>query len=498
MLTVDQAVDCLLDYGLACGLIEPVDRIASRNALLALLGKDDYTPSASTDDSHQLTDILDVLVEHAVSSRLIAGSPASRDLLDTALMGVLTPRPSAVAARFWSLAAQSPREATDYFYRFSQDVNYIRRDRTARDQRWTTATEYGELDITINLAKPEKDPRDIAAARTRLAMGYPACVLCAENEGYAGRIDHPARQNLRIIPIDILGEPWGFQYSPYVYYNEHCIVLNTRHVPMVIDDSVFRKLFDFVRLFPHYFVGSNADLPVVGGSILSHEHFQGGNYEFAMARAPIERHFAVAGFADVEAGVVHWPMSVIRLRHIDPETICRLASVILRRWREYTDESAFIFARTGSTPHNTITPIARQKDGVFELDLVLRNNITTPDHPLGLYHPHEELHNIKKENIGLIEVMGLAVLPSRLAIEMQELKTALLAGADVAALPSVSHHARWAAEWLRRRPDFSKSTAESVIRDEIGRTFNEVLHHAGVFARNQAGQSAFDSFIATL
>ena len=494
---IGETIDKLLAYSLSAGLIKSDDLFFCRNQLLTLLRQDDYfaTPS-QTKTPESLALILEQLTDYACQTGLIPDSPANRDLFDTALMGVLTPPPSVVNQTFRELHRLAPEDATRYLYKLSQDCNYIRRDRSVRDLRWVTSTGYGDLDITINLSKPEKDPRDIAAAKTHSAGGYPACVLCAENEGYAGRIDHPARQNLRIVPVDILGATWGLQYSPYVYYNEHCILLNRRHIPMVIDDSVFAKLFSFVSRFPHYFMGSNADLPIVGGSILSHEHFQGGCHEFAMTRAPIERHFQVPGFADVEAGIVKWPMSVIRLRHADPGKICVLASKILAAWRGWTDRQAFIFACTETTPHNTITPIARMKDGKYELDLVLRNNITTTAHPLGVYHPHEELHHIKKENIGLIEVLGLAVLPGRLAADIQTIKACILRGDDPVKDETIRKHAAWIQAWLPAYPDLSADNIDAVIRHEIGLVFEKVLTHVGVFARDAAGQAAFDRFTA--
>ena len=496
---LDRDIDSLISYAIGCGLIGPSDQIFCRNALLAFFKKDDYMPDASYIAVEEpLANILNRMVDAVVKIGLIKDSPASRDLFDTAVMGALTPPPSAVIARFNRLYDKSPALATEFFYRFSHDCNYIRRDRSDKDLRWQTPTEYGSLDITINLSKPEKDPRDIAAARHKLTGGYPACVLCAENEGYAGRLDHPARQNLRIIPVDILGEPWGFQYSPYIYYNEHCIVLNTRHVPMVIDETVFAKLFAFITRFPDYFVGSNAELPIVGGSILAHEHFQGGRHDFPMAKAPIERHFEIAGQSDVEAGIVRWPMSVIRLRHADPEKLSRVAADILQKWRQYSDESAFILAETDGVQHNTITPIARMHGGIFELDLVLRNNITTAEHPFGVYHPHVELHNIKKENIGLIEVMGLAVLPGRLATEMQSVKSAILSGENLHTLPVVRKHARWVDAWLPKYADINKQNIDDIFCAEIGLTFAKVLEHAGVFARTPEGQRAFERFLMNM
>ena len=411
-MTVNGYLTALVNYGLSKGLIEPCDQTYITNQLLMTMGLDSFEPEEAP--ALELEDILAGLLDDAVARGVCADNITARDLFDTKLMGVLTPLPREVRAKFAALYAENPQKATDWYYTFSQDTDYIRRYRIKKDLRWKTETEYGALDITINLSKPEKDPKAIAAAKSAPQSGYPKCQLCPENEGYAGRMNHPARENHRIIPITVAGADWYLQYSPYVYYNEHCIVFNSRHTPMVIDKAAFSKLLDFVTLFPHYFVGSNADLPIVGGSILSHEHFQGGHYSFPMELSPVERDVTFTGFEDVKAGIVKWPMSVIRLDSPDKARLCDLADKILKAWRGYTDEAAFIFAETDGVPHSTITPIARRRDGNYELDLVLRNNITTAEHPLGVYHPHAELHHIKKENIGLIEVMGLAVLPARL------------------------------------------------------------------------------------
>ena len=434
------------------------------------------------------------LLDYAVSKGLTEDSVVYRDLFDTKLMGALMPRPSEVTDKFNELYSVSPKAATDYFYKLSQDSDYIRRYRVEKDIKWVTATEYGDLDITINLSKPEKDPKAIAAAKNAPQAGYPKCMLCRECEGYAGRVNFPARQNHRVIPVRINGRDWCFQYSPYVYYNEHCIVFNSLHTPMAINRDTFKKLLDFVRQFPHYFVGSNADLPIVGGSILSHDHFQGGNYTFAMAKAPVERPLVFDGFEDVKAGIVKWPMSVIRTSSEDPERLTELADKILKAWRGYTDESAFIFAETDGEPHNTITPIARKKDGLYELDLVLRNNITTKEHPLGVYHPHAELHHIKKENIGLIEVMGLAVLPSRLKGEMAALEQAMLENRDISSDEQLAKHAEWAEDIKKRHPDINSGNISGMIRDEIGHVFAKVLEHAGVYKRTPEGTAAFIRF----
>ncbi|MEE1291836.1 MAG: UDP-glucose--hexose-1-phosphate uridylyltransferase [Acutalibacteraceae bacterium] len=492
------AIGALVDYAVTHGLAEDADRHYLVNALLEKLGLDDYDPVGDV-PFEGLDDILDTLVDYAAEQGLLKSeSITGRDLFDTALMGAVTPRPSDVIETFRSLYGESPEKATDWFYQFSQDTNYIRATRVAKDIRWSVPSEFGDIDISINLSKPEKDPRDIAAAKTAKQSAYPKCQLCLENEGYAGRMDHPARQNHRIIPVTINESHWGFQYSPYVYYNEHCIVLNGEHVPMKIDRAAFRKLFDFVGQFPHYFLGSNADLPIVGGSILSHDHFQGGRYEFAMAKAPYESTFTVPGYEDVEAGIVHWPLSVIRLRGEDDEKIIDLADHILKAWRGYTDEAAFIFAETDGEPHNTITPIARKRDGKFELDLALRNNITTDECPLGVYHPHAEYHHIKKENIGLIEVMGLAILPARLKTEMALLAECLTGDKKLEDYPELEQHAAWAKEIAARRTDLNKDTVDDILKEEIGHVFVHVLEDAGVYKCTEEGRAAFERFIATL
>ena len=480
----------LVRYGLDRGLISDDDRIYVVNRLLEALSLDEYTPEDALE--LPLEEILRGLLDDAVARGICGDDVTSRDLMDTRLMGVLTPPPHEVRARFAEQYAQAPREATDWYYRFSQDTDYIRRYRIEKDIRWRTATEYGDLVITINLSKPEKDPKAIAAARNAPQSGYPKCQLCAENEGYAGRMNHPARQNHRIVPVTIAGSRWYLQYSPYVYYNEHCIVFNQVHTPMVIDKSAFLKLLDFVTEFPHYFVGSNADLPIVGGSILSHEHFQGGHFTFPMEEAPVERAVSFAGYEDVRAGIVKWPLSVIRLTGPDRARLADLADKILGCWRGYSDESAFIFAETDGAPHNTITPIARRRGEDYELDLVLRNNITTAEHPLGVYHPHAELHHIKKENIGLIEVMGLAVLPARLKKELSALAEALVNGDPLTG--ELEKHAPWAEE-LKQRYTFTEENVTGILRDEVGLVFARVLEHAGVYKRDGAGAKAFMKFV---
>jgi len=529
----------LVSYGRRTGLVPEEDEIFTVNRLLELFGLEEleeeeaengtegaegkaaagaenisaqeckHTESPESQGSTVDTDaalaaelegILCRMCDYAYEHGLIAeNGVVYRDLFDTKVMSMLMPRPSEVIRKFRELyETESPRAATDYYYKLSRDSDYIRRYRIARDMKWIAPTKYGDLDITINLSKPEKDPKAIAAAKNAKQSGYPKCLLCRENEGYAGRINHPARQNHRIIPVTINGSQWGFQYSPYVYYNEHCIVFNFQHVPMKIDHAAFCKLFDFVKQFPHYFVGSNADLPIVGGSILSHDHFQGGHYEFAMAKAPVERSFTVEGFEDITAGVVKWPMSVIRLNGPDSDRIIALADRILGKWREYTDEDAFVYAYTDNEPHNTITPIARKRGDNFELDLVLRNNITTQEHPLGVYHPHAKLHHIKKENIGLIEVMGLAVLPARLKEEMAQLKAAVLSGADLRADELLAKHADWVEEFAPKYEKIDASNIDGIIEKEIGLVFMEVLEDAGVYKRTPEGQAAFDRFIESV
>lgn len=490
----------LVQYALDNELIKEEDRVFTTNTLLELfelseLEDIDETSEVPFSLEESLREMLDYAVAHDIMKE---NSVVYRDLFDTKIMSKLMPRPSEVIHTFWEKYKESPEAATDYYYKLSQDSDYIRRYRIEKDVKWVTKTEYGKLDITINLSKPEKDPKAIAAAKLVKQSGYPKCLLCVENEGYAGRVNHPARQNHRIIPIEINDQKWGFQYSPYVYYNEHCIVFNGEHTPMKIEKNTYVKLFDFVKQFPHYFVGSNADLPIVGGSILSHDHFQGGHYQFAMADAPIEDAFVIKGFEDVEMGIVKWPMSVIRLRCKDETRLVTLGDHILTAWRGYTDEEAFIFAETDGEPHNTITPIARKNGEVFELDLVLRNNITTEEHPLGVYHPHAELHHIKKENIGLIEVMGLAVLPARLKTEMEQLEAAILAKEDLTKDETLRVHADWAAEVVNKHPNMKEDTIHEIIQQEIGLVFAKVLEHAGVYKRDVAGKEAFMRFIHTL
>lgn len=489
----------LVTYGLDKKLIMSEDEIYTINQYLEVFRLDEYEDPDIEGEEIILPEILDRLTDTAYDRYIIKSDDiVTRDLFDTKLMGILTPKPSQVIKEFRTYYEESPKKATEFFYEFSQDTNYIRRDRVKKDMKWKVNSPYGDIDITINLSKPEKDPKAIAAAKNAKQSSYPKCQLCMENEGYAGRMNHPARQNHRIIPLTINDRKWGFQYSPYVYYNEHCIVFNGQHVPMKINRAAFTKLFDFVKQFPHYFLGSNADLPIVGGSILTHDHFQGGHYEFAMERAEIEKEFTIPGYEDVKAGIVHWPLSVIRIQSKDEKRLIDLADHILKKWRGYTDEEAYIFAETEGEPHNTITPIARKKGDMYELDLTLRNNITTEECPLGLYHPHNEYHHIKKENIGLIEVMGLAVLPSRLKAEMEHLSQCLIKGEDIVSKEDLKKHAAWVEEIKGKYTDINEGNVMDILKEEIGQVFVKVLEDAGVYKYNEEGRKAFDRFIAVL
>ena len=494
----NEAITKLVDYAVQEGLVEKNEFHWAVNTILDVLKLDDYTPVPWDHQQVALAPVLEALLDDAHERGVLAeNSVVYRDLFDTELMGRLTPRPSWVIEKFQYICHDDPKAATDWYYAFSQDTNYIRRDRIARDMQWKAPTEYGDLDITINLSKPEKDPKAIAAARDLPASDYPRCQLCAENEGYAGRVNHPARQNHRVVPITINGSPWFLQYSPYVYYNEHCICFNREHTPMKIDRACFGKLLDFVRQFPHYFVGSNADLPIVGGSILAHDQFQGGRYTFAMEKAPVETPFTFPGFEDVEAGVVKWPMSVLRIASENPERLIELADKILGKWRTYTDEAAVILAETDGVPHNTITPIARRRGEKYELDLVLRNNLTTEQYPLGLYHPHDELHHIKKENIGLIEVMGLAVLPARLKEELAAVADCLANRRDLRTDEKTAKHADWA-EAFAPNYNITPENALEIVQKETGLVFAQVLEHAGVYKRTAEGREAFLRFLRTV
>ena len=488
----------LVEYGVQTGLTPECERTYTTNLLLEIFKEDDYEDVSIEGEELDLEQILKELLDEAVARGLVEDSVVFKDLFDTKLMNCLLPRPAQVQKTFWEEYEKSPEAATEFFYKFSQDSDYIRRYRVKKDMKWKVDSPYGEIDITINLSKPEKDPKAIAAAGAAKASSYPKCQLCMENEGYAGRANHPARETHRIIPITINDSRWGFQYSPYVYYNEHCIVFNGQHVPMKIDQAAFVKLFDFVKQFPHYFLGSNADLPIVGGSILSHDHFQGGNYTFAMAKAPIEIPVTIPGYEDVEAGIVKWPLSVLRIRHADEKRLIDLADHVLQAWRGYTDEDAFIYAETDGTPHNTITPIARKKGDMYELDLTLRNNITTEEHPLGVYHPHAQYHNIKKENIGLIEVMGLAVLPSRLKEELEILADYIVEGKDIRSNEKIAKHADWTDSFLPKYDSITKDNVMDILKEETGIVFTHVLEDAGVYKCTEEGRRAFMRFIETL
>lgn len=497
---VNEAIKKLVKYGLDTGLIQEEDRIYATNQILDVLKLDEYGEPETEIGEVSLEETLKELLDYAHESGVLPeDSVVFRDLFDTRLMNCLMPRPSEVVWTFWELYnGQSSQAATDYYYKLSQDSDYIRRYRVCKDMKWVTSTKYGDLDITVNLSKPEKDPKAIAAAKLAKQSGYPKCLLCRENEGYAGRVNHPARNNHRIIPITINDSQWGFQYSPYVYYNEHCIVFNGRHIPMKIEKETFVKLFDFVKMFPHYFLGSNADLPIVGGSILSHDHFQGGHYTFAMAKAPIEKYFKIKDFEDVETGIVYWPMSVLRTRSGNPDRLIELGEKVLAAWRDYTDEAAFVFARTEGEPHNTITPIARRNGDMYELDLVLRNNITTEEFPLGVFHPHQELHHIKKENIGLIEVMGLAVLPSRLKDELALLGDYIVEGRDIRSCGELEKHAAWVEEFLPKYEAVTKENVEEILKNEVGLVFERVLEDAGVYKCTEEGRAAFARFLNSI
>ncbi|MBQ0066466.1 MAG: UDP-glucose--hexose-1-phosphate uridylyltransferase [Firmicutes bacterium] len=498
-MSVNKEILKLVKYGREAGLIDALDEIYVRNCILDQLKIDEFEEEDITGEEINLPNILDALMDDAYARGVMASDDiVSRDLFDTRLMNAMVDRPSLVNKKFWDLYKENPIAATDWFYKFSQDTNYIRRDRLAKDRKWKVDSPYGVIDITINLSKPEKDPKAIAAAKNAPQSAYPKCQLCIENEGYAGRMNHPARQTHRIIKIEVDNNQWGFQYSPYGYYNEHCIVFNGQHTPMKIEKKTFAKLFDFVKQFNHYFLGSNADLPIVGGSILSHDHFQGGHYTFAMEKAEMEKTFTIPGFEDVTAGIVHWPLSVIRLQGKDTDRIIECADHILGKWRGYTDEEAYIFAETNGEPHNTITPIARRNGDFYELDLTLRNNITTEECPLGLYHPHAQYHNIKKENIGLIEVMGLAVLPARLKKEMDLMAECLVEGKPLSTYEELAKHEAWLAQVQEKHADINKENATAILEEEIGQVFVKVLEDAGVYKCDAAGREAFDRFVATL
>ncbi len=492
-MTVSEAIKSLVLYGEKEGLIDPADRIWAQNRIAEVLELDSIDDTAIAAEDADLEELLNILLDYACQNGLCENSIVYRDLFDTRIMGSFCPRPSEIIKKFAADYAESPQKATKNYYHYARKCDYIREYRIKNDRKWVVSTEYGDIDITINLSKPEKDPKAIAAALKMKQSAYPLCALCKENEGYAGRVNHPARQNHRIIPLDLCGEQWFFQYSPYVYYNEHCIVFNSAHTPMKISREGFERLFDFVRQFPHYFVGSNADLPIVGGSVLTHDHYQGGNYTFPMAKAPVETPLTFNGFEDISAGIVKWPMSVIRLAGESTQRLCDLADKILAAWRGYTDKDAGIFSETEGVPHNTITPIARFRDNKFEIDLVLRNNITTEQYPDGVFHPHPEHHHIKKENIGLIEVMGLAVLPSRLKKEMELLENALCRGEDIGEIPEIAKHAEWAEE-IKQTREITPENCEEILQEEIGKVFTDILCQCGVFARTAEGREQFLKF----
>ena len=494
---IDENIKRLVQYGIDNKLIPECERIFSTNILLEVFGKEDFS---DPDVEYNLTldEILGNLLDAAVKLNIIEDSVTYRDLFDTKIMNCITPRPGQVISTFFEKYEKSPEEATNFYYNFSTKTNYIRKSRIEKNKNWKYQCEYGNLDITINLSKPEKDPKAIAAAKNVKASSYPKCALCIENEGYAGRVNHPARQNHRIIPLTLNNSKWGFQYSPYVYYNEHCIVFNGEHTPMKIEKSTFVKLFDFVKMFPHYFLGSNADLPIVGGSILTHDHFQGGNYTFAMANAPIIKEFSVGDFHDVKCGILKWPISVIRLESENLDSLINLGNHILEVWRNYSDEEYFIFSETDGTPHNTVTLIARIKDGKYQVDIALRNNITTKEHPLGVFHPHENLHHIKKENIGLIELMGLAVLPARLNKEMDILSDYILNNKDIRSNEEIRKHADWAYNFIPKYESITKDNINEILQQEIGKTFVKVLEDAGVYKCTPDGMKGFMKFIQQL
>lgn len=491
-----KAIQGLIDYAVNTQLITEDDIFVVRNQFMHILKLTDWQDSKPLYGS--LEKILDVILDYAIQTKIIEDTVVQRDLFDTKIMGIVTPMPHEVNYIFWQKYAKSPESATNWYYNFSKNLNYIRAERIAKDLKWTYESEYGTLNITINRSKPEKDPRDIAAAKLQKTVSYPKCQLCAENMGYAGHLTHPARQNLRPVSITLQGKRWYLQYSPYGYYNEHCIVFNKEHKPMVIDRAVFEKLLDFAEQFPHYIIGSNADLPIVGGSILSHEHFQGGRYDFPMSKANIKTSFKMKKYPSISAGILKWAMSVIRLCSNNKNELVSACTDILNTWKYYSDESVGIYAETDNTPHNTITPIARIRNGKYEMDLVLRNNITSKERPLGIFHPNPSLHHIKKENIGLIEVMGLAVLPSRLAEELDILRETMLSGVDMKKNPKILSHAEWAETILSQHPEFNAENADSIIKNEVGKVFEQVLCDSGVFKNDKNGLSAFEKFINLL
>ncbi|MCF2648917.1 UDP-glucose--hexose-1-phosphate uridylyltransferase [Niallia circulans] len=502
--TIYHHVEQLLHYGLKSGLLNKWDIDVVRNKLLEILELDDFVPSEKNEVADtDLRIILDNIIDWAAdNNRLLESTITYRDLLDTKLMGCFVPLPSEINNRFERLYKEKGAEqATSWFYDFSKKVDYIRTDRIAKNEEWLAQTGYGDLEITINLSKPEKDPKEIAAAKKVKQGSYPKCLLCKENAGYAGRVNHPARQNHRIIPVTLEEEQWFLQFSPYVYYKEHAICFSEKHEPMTISKHTFAKLLDFVKQYPHYFMGSNADLPIVGGSILTHEHFQGGFHEFPMAKAEVETAFTMDQFPFIQAGIVKWPMSVLRLQGTDRQELVEASDYILKQWMGYSDETVDIIAYTADTRHNTITPIARMRNGFFEIDLVLRNNRTSEVYPHGIFHPHEEVHAIKQENIGLIEVMGLAVLPGRLKEEMSMLADKILQAdfeVNIKDEPAIIKHLNWAKVVKEKNPKMTRENVHSILQKEIGIVFETILHHAGVFKRDDKGKKAFQRFVATL
>ena len=498
-MSINNEINRLINFAVQQGLMEKSDTYYAANRLIDILHVPEFVEEEVKETLETATPILENILDFAAENNLIENTVNERDLFDTRIMDCVMMRPSELIARFKADYDKSPQLATDNYYKISIASNYIRKSRIDKNVVWKSPTEYGDLDLTINLSKPEKDPRDIAKAKTVKATGYPKCLLCRENEGYAGHAGHPARETHRIIPLNFRGNDWFLQYSPYTYYNEHCILLNRKHIPMVIDRNTFENIFDFITEFPHYFVGSNADLPIVGGSILSHDHYQGGHYTMPMALSDIEKSYTFAGFEEVEAGRVKWPMSTIRLRSKNRQQLIELCCKILAAWRKYSDPTVDIFAETEGTPHNTITPIGRRRGELYEFDLVLRNNRTTDEHPLGLFHPHAEVHHIKKENIGLIEVMGLAVLPARLKEEMEHVKENLLQNVeDISAIEDIAKHADWYKKIRAKYPAINAENVEGILKTEIGLVFGKVLEHAGVYKRDDKGMAAFDKFVDSI
>ncbi|MBP2631171.1 MAG: galactose-phosphate uridylyltransferase [Firmicutes bacterium] len=496
---IEKQINRLIHFGLQKGLITEFDQVYATNLLLGTLGVPEFLPMPIEETLETATPILEEMLAYAVEKNIIEDTILQRDLFDTKIMNCIMPRPSEIIGKFDALYQQSPEAATDFYYNLSIASNYVRKDRTDKNIVWKTATDYGNLDISINLSKPEKDPKDIAKAKLIKSAAYPKCLLCKENEGFFGHLNHPARQTHRIIPLDLNHKVWFLQYSPYVYYNEHCIVLNSEHVPMKISRVTFENLLAFLDILPHYIVGSNADLPIVGGSILSHDHYQGGRYTFAMETAEVEKTYCIKGYEEISVGRVKWPLSVLRLRAAHKEKLIDLAEHILTAWRGHSDEAVELLASSNGEPHNTITPIARMRGGAYELDLVLRNNRSSDKHPLGIFHPHSEVHHIKKENIGLIEVMGLAILPARLEQELKLIRKALIEGIDdISEVESIAKHAGWYQEIRTKYTKITSQNVNEVLQKEVGLKFLTVLSHAGVFKRNEIGLQAFNKFVAIL